>query len=370
MTTTDAAPGSRRALIAQILAARIEAGKILPGTPIPAISQIRAEFGVSNETATSATAILRGQGLAVRGPDQRLYARRLPDPPGKLSAGVLADHLRHLRLQGLAPRYSYERQNALRRMARIITVPLLQATEPDLMKWRESLERLGPRTIRNYCAHAREFYAWAAAQGLLAGPNPAAGLPMPRPPRLIPRPAGEDDLFTALESAPARIRLWLVLAAWCGLRAKEIALLRRENIRENDRPPVLIVADDATKGHRERVIRLSSFAVAEILAAALPSSGWAFRRADGLPGPNTPGRVSCIVNLFLHDIGLAVSLHQLRHRFGTTTYKASRDLRVVQELMGHASPVTTAGYADWDREDAGAAVEAIPVKRPSRSVAS
>nr|WP_324684669.1 tyrosine-type recombinase/integrase [Mycobacterium sp. 94-17] len=36
--------------------------------------------------------------------------------------------------------------------------------------------------------------------------------------------------------------------------------------------------------------------------------------------------------------------HTLRHRFATMAYQASSDLRAVQELLGHTSPVTTAIY--------------------------
>ncbi|WP_458316186.1 tyrosine-type recombinase/integrase [Mycolicibacterium brisbanense] len=38
-----------------------------------------------------------------------------------------------------------------------------------------------------------------------------------------------------------------------------------------------------------------------------------------------------------------LTAHTLRHRFATTAYAAERDLRAVQELLGHVSPVTTAG---------------------------
>jgi integrase/recombinase XerC len=37
--------------------------------------------------------------------------------------------------------------------------------------------------------------------------------------------------------------------------------------------------------------------------------------------------------------------HSLRHRFATAAYGVERDLRAVQELLGHAKPETTARYA-------------------------
>ena len=153
----------------------------------------------------------------------------------------------------------------------------------------------------------------------------------------------------------------MMAAAWCGLRAKEIALLRRECVLDTGRPPVLLVAADATKGRTERVVPLSGFVLSELALAGLPGSGWAFRRRDGQHGPNTPGLVSKIANEYLRSCGVNATLHQLRHRFGTQAYAGTRDLLVVQGLMGHANPSTTAGYAAYADADAAAAVEAIPV---------
>lgn len=70
---------------------------------------------------------------------------------------------------------------------------------------------------------------------------------------------------------------------------------------------------------------------------------------------------------FLASLGIDATAHHLRHWFGTKTYEACRDLRVVQELMGHASPVTTAGYAAWSRVVAREAVEALSRHPSARS---
>jgi integrase len=123
---------------------------------------------------------------------------------------------------------------------------------------------------------------------------------------------------------------------------------------------VVLIAADATKGHGERTVPLSVFVLAELAAYGLPSSGYAFTRRDGQPGPNAPWLVSHLANETLRESGTAATLHQLRHRFLTQCYRATRDLRLVQELAGHSSPVTTAGYAAWDRAQAVVAVESIP----------
>jgi len=62
---------------------------------------------------------------------------------------------------------------------------------------------------------------------------------------------------------------------------------------------------------------------------------------------------------FFESIGVDCTMHQLRHWFGTKTYRECQDLRTVQELMGHASPVTTAIYTAISPTRARAAVDAL-----------
>jgi integrase len=52
-------------------------------------------------------------------------------------------------------------------------------------------------------------------------------------------------------------------------------------------------------------------------------------------------------------------MHQLRHRFGTVAYQLSHDLRLVQELLGHASPQTTAGYTRTSPAASGKLIAAL-----------
>jgi integrase/recombinase XerC len=296
-------------------------------------------------------------------------------------------HLEHLRLKGHTPTSVYARKRALARLTAWLeaqenpgrsgnrpgwmlaaTAELLYATPADLADWRASLT-VGDDAVVAYVSHVKSFYKFCMDEGLRAD-NPAASLPVPRLGRRIPRPIAEDDLMDALAAAPRRIRLMLVLAGWCGLRAKEIAYLRRENVMDTASPPVLLVAGDATKGRAERVVPLSAFVLAEIAAARIPPSGYVFRRMDGRPGPNEPWRVSQLCCRHLHRHGISASLHQLRHRYGTQFYRASgRDLRLTQETMGHARPETTAGYTLTDRPEAAAAAEAIPAPARLRSVA-
>jgi integrase/recombinase XerC len=271
---------------------------------------------------------------------------------------ALERHLEWLLLKGLAASTVRRRRVVLGWVAASLDCTLLEASPGQLQAWRAALT-VAPDAVSVYVSHVHQFYRWAVDQGLLRG-SPAAALPAPRRGRRLPRPIGETELLAALAAAPPRVRPMLVLAGWAGLRAKEIALLRREYVLDTRVPAVLLIASDATKGYAERIVPMSAFVLGE-LRPVLPARGWVFLRFDGRPGPNSPANVSHLANVHLHDCGIAETLHQLRHRFATGLYQASGgDLRLVQEVLGHSTPATTAGYAAYDPAAAAAAVEAIP----------
>lgn len=229
---------------------------------------------------------------------------------------------------------------------------LLTATPELLLEWRTSLT-VSPNSVLTYLAAVRSFYRWAMWAGKAAS-DPTADLPVPKWRKGRPRPISEPDLVTAILNAPDRIRPWLILAALAGLRACEIAGLRREDIL--DGPRVMIIRG---KGGKERVVPISAQVWTELVDAGMPSSGWIFRRFDDKPGPNLAHRISNLTNAFLRSIGIRETLHQLRHRFGTRAYAVHADLRIVQELMGHANPATTALYADFSRAESISTVDAV-----------
>jgi len=71
--------------------------------------------------------------------------------------------------------------------------------------------------------------------------------------------------------------------------------------------------------------------------------------------------VSLAISAYLRRLGVPASAHQLRHWFGTSIYGSTHDLRLTQELMGHQSPVTTAGYTAWSPDVGVTAVTALSV---------
>ncbi|HEX9520408.1 MAG TPA: tyrosine-type recombinase/integrase [Streptosporangiaceae bacterium] len=299
---------------------------------------------------------------------------------------LLGRHLRHLELLGRSACTVYERRRMLTRLgawlAKNESACVADATPEQLYAWRESL-RVADATAASYISSVKMFFGWMAAEGI-RGDDPSAQIPAPVTPRRLPRPISEADLMAALDAVPAqdprRLRLMIVLMAWCGLRCKEVALLRRENIRDTAENPVLVVVAGSSKGKKERGLPLSDFVVAEIRAAQLPQRGYVFPRFDG-PGPafhgnqHVPGRnggtarplaphmVSKLIGTHLHECGIAASGHQLRHRYGTQAYAVSEDLIAVQHLMGHAHISTTTGYVEVAGKKGKDIVSRLPVPK-------
>ena len=279
----------------------------------------------------------------------------------------VTQHVRHMTLLGLSERYIYGRAVLLRQLEAALPVPILEATPAMLLDWRADMGH-APAVICNYVSHARQFYDWARRAGLRPD-NPAADIPVPRVPGRQARPIAAEDLLRALDGAPPRIRVWLVLGAWCGLRCCEIAGLRSENIMLRGDPPAIRVAWDATKGTTERTVPLCSFAAGELAAAGLPARGWAFRRADGQPGPNKPWRISRLMGDYLKECDIPSVPHDLRHFFLSEFYGLDGDLLLTAQVAGHKSTDSTKGYVKLKQRKAAETVRRLPVPGDLRRAA-
>lgn len=272
----------------------------------------------------------------------------------------MADHDTWLRERGRGTRTRTEYRRQLEHVNDWLMASygadLLTATPAQIREWRSSLT-VQDNTVLGYVTSLRSFYRWALWARLVTT-DPSAHLPLPRRRKGRPRPIPENLLVTALVNAPPMVRPWLMLAALLGLRACEIAVMRREDIIEYGDTRVLVVHG---KGGKDRIVPLRDQAWQELVLSGLPVKGYLFKRGDRRPGPRRAQNISQHANTYLHSIGITETLHQLRHRFGTRTYAECRDIRVVQELMGHAGPATTALYADYSQAAAVNVVGAIEI---------
>ena len=261
-------------------------------------------------------------------------------------SGWLADQQR----RGLMPNTIDRRRYALATFARFVDP--LKATEHDITSFLDARPD-SARTTYCWLSTLHVFYVWARRSGLVDH-DPTIDIPRPRLRRRLPRPGTNAQLATAIGEADRQTRAWLTLMAYAGLRCAEVARSEHSDLIDvSDRKMLHVIG----KGERERIIPAHPMVI-EVFGSGWSRSGPMFRRTDGAPW--TPAQVSQITGTYLRSVGVDASAHQLRHWFGSRTYATSRgDLRVVQELLGHSSPATTAVYTAWSQPAAVAAVEAL-----------
>jgi integrase/recombinase XerD len=134
-----------------------------------------------------------------------------------------------------------------------------------------------------------------------------------------------------------------------GLRAAEAARLKVTDI-DSAR---MVVRVEQGKGGKDRYVMLSP-QLLEILRAywRLTKPGrWLFPRRDG-GGPIHPQTLGIACRTACEFLGIEkrVTVHTLRHSFATHLLDGGADLRVVQELLGHASLQTTQVYTHVSKE--------------------
>ena len=234
---------------------------------------------------------------------------------------------------------------------------LLSPTASALREWQVSLTPLAVRTRASRISNVRAFYTWAASVDLCDG-RPVAVLERPRLPALLPHPIPGSDLAVALVDAPARIRPWLLLGAYAGLRCCEIA---RVGAADLDLSGHRVRVHG--KGRRERVVTLGRTLVTELRDCRLPKIGWLHpaltSQGDVTSSHVAANQVSGLGNRYLHETGSAFTMHALRHHYGTELYRATRDILLVRDQMGHASVKTTEAYLGLVDDRASQGADAI-----------
>lgn len=214
--------------------------------------------------------------------------------------------------------------------------------------------RLSPASLYLNVAALRAFFRFAETEGLVT-PNPALNLTLPRRWKTLPKALGDDDIRRLLHSpgtdaTPSALcdHAVLELAYASGLRLAELRGIRLEQLHLESGFVSVI-----GKGNKERVVPVGSKAI-EALNRYLESG------RPHLVRPKSPGTVFLTrrgtafapVTLWLRikesvrRAGLTrnVTPHMLRHSFATHLLEHGADLRVIQELLGHARISTTEIY--------------------------
>lgn len=241
-------------------------------------------------------------------------------------------------------------------------------------RWGGDLDKIPPLTLRSYIIDAqrtgisrrtlhlrisagRSFFRYLLQRRAVSA-SPFTGLSVPAFRKPLPKFLTERQMVLFLEGPRRRLEAGAIepweacrdllvfeLLYGAGLRVSELVDLRHGRIdRQNG------LARIVGKGRKERLCPLGKGALAALerfrrdFAVATGPEDPVLVKSGG--GPVTAGWVQRRMKIYLREAELPLDLtpHKLRHSFATHLLNAGADLRIVQELLGHASLGTTQVY--------------------------
>lgn len=276
-----------------------------------------------------------------------------------------------------SPLDSYLRHLAIERG---LSKNTLSAYKADLAKYRDFLDESGLSELSITRAQLGDFLMWLNSQELKAASSarilaavrgyqkylllenlrtddPSQQVKSPKLPKRLPKALSQAQVMSLLaasgpepddETADVlrlRNRAILELMYSSGCRVSEVAQLDLDEMVEGGWVRI------RGKGSKERLVPVGSFAQRAIDAYLVRSRPLLAAKAGG-PALFLNQRGSRLSRQSIWEIiqsagevcGLKVSPHSLRHSFATHLIEGGADVRVVQELLGHASVATTQIY--------------------------
>ena len=201
----------------------------------------------------------------------------------------------------------------------------------------------------------RGLHRFLALEGVLDG-DPTRDVAPPRTPDRLPKAISTHEVERLLEAAslgdgplPLRDRALLELLYGTGARISEASGLDVDDVDTGERVVRLL-----GKGGKERLVPLGSYAASALEAWLVRGRPETARRGRGTPAVFLGVRGArlsrqsawAVLRSAAERAGLDghLSPHTLRHSFATHLLEGGADVRVVQELLGHASVTTTQVY--------------------------
>ncbi len=223
---------------------------------------------------------------------------------------------------------------------------------------------LAPASIGRMLSSVRGLHRFAVEEGMLVE-DATTELRPPKPTMRLPKALTIDQVAALLDATggedPQRVRdrALLELLYATGARVSEIVDLDLDDWYQSDE-----VIRLTGKGSKQRIVPVGSMAraaMADYLVRVRP--GFAAARAAGRSAPSADGHRALFLGsrgarisrqhafLIIRETGVRAGLavehlspHVLRHSFATHLLQGGADVRVVQELLGHASVATTQIY--------------------------
>ncbi|MFX1507606.1 MAG: site-specific tyrosine recombinase/integron integrase [Promethearchaeota archaeon] len=226
--------------------------------------------------------------------------------------------------------------------------PLENTTTMDLRRFLLHLKRdkdYAPRSIHRKICSLKSFFKFLKKEGFITT-NPTDNIESPKIPKSLPKTITIEETLKLLDAPDdPRDKVILYLLYGTGMRVSELSNLNIDQINLNDK----IIHVVGGKGGKDRIIPLPNGIITILenyisvrkckneLALILNRSGQRL----------TPRSIQRIVKKYKKAANLVdktLTPHTLRHAFATHLLSNAVDIRVIQELLGHASLSTTQIY--------------------------
>ena len=240
--------------------------------------------------------------------------------------------------------------------------PGITKKEPGMTKKPQPLSK---RSQARLLSSLRSFFDWLILEGERPD-NPCDRIEAPKLGRYLPEVLSVEEVTAILESVDTargwtglRDRAILEILYGCGLRVSEACGLQISHVYLTE-GFVRVVG----KGNKERLVPLGEIAE-EAFAGYLEARPQAAEPAlDDIAFLNKNGRPLSRVAIFnlvkqqalIAGVNKEISPHTFRHSFATHLIEGGADLRIVQEMLGHESILTTEIYTHIDSSTWQAAV--------------
>lgn len=228
----------------------------------------------------------------------------------------------------------------------------------DIIYYLDSGTGLSERSQARFLSALRNLYDWLCLEGLVTE-NPCDRVDMPKIGRYLPSVLSVDEVEAIINSVSTadwlgiRDRAILEVLYGCGLRVSEAVGLKISGLYP-DEGFIRVLG----KGNKERLIPFCGMALEAVQAYLEVRPKPEDPNDDDVLFLNNRGKSLSRVSMFkmvkkqalIADIRKEISPHTFRHSFATHLVENGADLRVVQEMLGHASITTTEIYTHIDSQ--------------------
>ena len=274
-----------------------------------------------------------------------------------LTEKTLQDYSYYLRIErAMSPNTVASYSSDLDKFFAAVPVEPARVSTQDVLDYLASRRKLSKRSQARLLSSLRSFFDWLVMEGDRKD-NPCDAVDSPKLGRYLPEVLSVEEVTAIIDSVDLstwtgrRDRAILEVLYGCGLRVSEAVGLKISNVYL-DEGFVRVVG----KGNKERIVPMGDMAVQAVRDYLECRISPDYPQYDDILFLNRFGRSLSRVAMFnlvkkqavCAGVDKEISPHTFRHSFATHLIENGADLRVVQEMLGHESILTTEIYTHID----------------------